>query len=85
MHTHNHHYIYSQSGPVASVEITNPAAHVVSSDTNQTYQVPNPIIRTPHPTTGVIYTDINPQKTKKGQKALKEVANPTIMSYNPTC
>ena len=65
MHTHN---IYSQSGPVVSVEVTNPTA--VSDGT---YQVPSTIIHTPHPTTGVIYTDINPQKTKKGQKALKEV------------
>ena len=37
------------------------------------YQVPNPIIHTPHPITGVVYTDINPQKTKKGQKVRKEV------------
>ena len=31
---------------------------------NHTYQFPNPLIHTPHPITGVIYTDINPQRTK---------------------
>ena len=71
MYIHNYHYVCSQSGTVASMEVTNPAA--VSGDTNQTYQVPNPIIHTPHPTTGVIYTNINPQKTKIGQKAFEEV------------
>ena len=68
LHIHNHHY--SESGPNASVNMTTSAA--VS---NHTYQVPNPIIHTPHPTTGVIYTDINPQKTKKGQKTVTEVVN----------
>ena len=51
----------------------------VSGDENRnhTYQVPNPLIHTPHPITGVIYTDINPQRTKKGQKVSKEVENST--------
>ena len=50
---------------------------------NHTYQVSNPIMHTPHPITGVIYTDINPQRTKKGQKVSEEVENPTY-NYNNT-
>ena len=83
IHIHIHHHHCSELGSVASVNVTTPAdvseADVSGADVsgdengNHTYQVPNPIIHTPHPITGVIYTDINPQRTKKGQKVFREV------------
>jgi hypothetical protein len=40
-----------------------------AGDPRRAYQVPNAILRTPHPITGVVYTDINPGK-KRGDNLL---------------
>ena len=45
----------------------------MSSDSSPTYQDPSTITHTPHPITGVIYTDVNLEKKKKGQKAVNNV------------
>jgi hypothetical protein len=68
--THTPHS--SQPCPASSKKET-PAG-----DTDPTYQDPSTITYTPHPTTGVIYTDINleTKKKKEGQKAFE--AEPLI-------
>ena len=77
IHIHNHRY----SEPV-SVNMTTSAD--VSGHENGN-QVPNPIIHTPHPITGVIYTDINTQRTNKGQKVSKDVEKPMYNCIQVCC
>ena len=36
-----------------------------SAETGPTYEDPNSITRTPHPSTGEVYTDVNLDKKKK--------------------
>ena len=38
-----------------------------SAETGPTYEDPNSIKRTPHPTTGEVYTDVNLDKKNKKQ------------------
>jgi hypothetical protein len=49
-------------GPASSVK-----EGMLTGSANHSYQVPSTIIRTPHPNTGVVYTDINPERKKQGQ------------------
>jgi hypothetical protein len=51
-----------QPGPANSVK-----EGIQTGSANHSYQVPSTIIRTPHPNTGVVYTDINPERKKQGQ------------------
>ena len=84
IHIHNHHYSEPSSVNLTPADVS--GADVSGDENgNHTYQVPNPIIHTPHPITGVIYTDINPQRTKKGQKVSKEVDNPMYNCIQVCC
>ena len=64
------HTLHSQSSSASPVKEKTPA-----SGTFPTYQKPSTIIHTPHPTTGVIYSDINVERKKrmKIQTAVEEV------------
>ena len=56
---------------------------IPAGERDPTYQDPSTITHTPHPITGVIYTDINQEKKKKEERAIEVDAEP-IMNHNVT-